>query len=328
MLEDLNHYENLGTPKFFYELFQQLSNHELKWTDNAIDEYFHNRIIDENTVFDGCVPMAKYIGAVIVDGSGFISLNSSLANTLVNENYLSNKLLEMIMVEVKNDEVFYEIFCPENISYDVIYKLIQIDIGAFPFRHSNFRKLLMNFGFLYPHPDTNIRKFIINSRYKKFFDRELLPGIKRRKIGIEELEKMLEQKQIYGREAESFVLKYEKMRVSTHPNLNCIEIISDYDVSAGYDVISYATANSVNNDRFIEVKSYAGNPSFHWSKNEIEVARIKKDSYFIYLVDREKMMNETYEPVTIQDPYEKLIINPIGWDKKIEGYFITKNIDE
>ena len=64
--------------------------------------------------------------------------------------------------------------------------------------------------------------FIINSRYKKLFDKIILPEIKKRKIGIEELRKSLEQNNIYGEEAELFVLKYERDRLNNKVGIDWV----------------------------------------------------------------------------------------------------------
>ncbi len=326
MLKELKKYENLGTPKFFHELFQQLSSSDVQWTRDNIREYFYNKIVDTRAVFDGCLPLAEAIGAVTVSEQGLVSLNPSLKVSLVNEKYLSNKMLEMIVFSLQKDEIFHTIFCSENMSYDIIYRLIQIENKAFQFRYKNFRQLLISFSFLYPHPDQNIRKFIVNSKYKKLFDRELLPEIKKRKMGIDELERMLEQKQIHGKEAEIFVLGFEKIRLSSHPKIGSIEIISEYDVGAGYDLVSYETPDSDEYDRFIEVKSFSGNPSFHWSRNEVDTARIKKNYYFLYLIDRDKMAFSDYSPIIIRNPYEEIIVSGqnLKWEKRIEEYVVTQ----
>lgn len=324
MLRELNDYENLGTPKFFCELFNQLRDAKEPWSTNDVRKYFYNRVIDGYTIFDGCLSLAENVGAIVISHEGIITLNPSLESSLASEKYLSTKLLEMILSSVKEDDIFHEIFCSENISYDIIYRLIQIDGSAFRFRYTNFRRLLIDFNFLYLHPDKNIRKLILNTKYKIFFDKEIMPEIKKRKIGINELEKSLEQKQIYGKEAEAFVLEYEKIRLATHPNVNLIEIISEYDVAAGYDIISYKDTDSPEYNRFIEVKSYSGIPNFHWSKNEIDVARIKKDSYFIYLVNRDEAKNLNYIPDIIQNPYEGVFNEDSEWVKQVDSYFIIK----
>jgi len=327
MIEELRQYENLGTPKFFCELFTQLKNAKQPWKTNNVRSYFYNRIIDEQTIFDGCIPLAQAIGAVIIDDEGFVTLNTALETFLVSEKYLAGKLLEMILLTVREDKVFHEIFCSENISYDVIYRLIQIENSAFRFRYSCFRRLLIDFEFLYTHPDANIRKMIVNSKYKKLFDSQIMPEIKRRKIGIGELEKTLEQKQIFGAEAETYVLIFEKKRLASHSGFEKIERISEYDVGAGYDIVSFNEIESLDLDRFIEVKSFSGVPSFHWSRNEIDVARFKKNQYFIYLVNRDKMNESVYVPTIIQNPYESILGDDTEWNKRVDSYFIVKNQD-
>jgi hypothetical protein len=322
MLKELDQYEHLGTPTFFSELFNQLNSAELPWKREHARGYFYNRVINHGSVFDGCLPFAEAIGAVEVHDDGSISLNPVLLPTLINERYLSNKILEMLLVALKDDEVFHEIFSSKNISYDFIYKLIQIDRSAFRFRYANFRQLLVDFNFLYAHPDKNIKKYIVNSKYKKLFDREITPEIRRRKIGIDQLELLLERKQIYGEEAETFVLEYEKKRIASHPTLSRIEIISTYDVAAGYDIVSYEALSSTEIDRFIEVKSFADTPAFHWSRNEMDTAKLKGDKYFLYLVDRNKIKTPNYIPLMIQNPY--LQVNDREWTKIIDSYTIIK----
>ena len=325
MLEELSQHENLGTPKFFYELFTQMKNAKQSWKRENVRSYFYNRVIDAQTIFDGCLPMAEAVGAVIIDEDGLITLNFALEASLVSEKYLSGKLLEMILLSLREDKIFHEIFCSENISYDVIYRLIQVENSAFRFRYSSFRRLLIDFEFLYPHPDANIRKMIVNSKFKKLFDSQVMPEIKRRKIGITELEKSLEQKQIYGAEAEAYVLAYEQKRFASHTDWEQIERISEYDVGAGYDIVSFNELESAELDRLIEVKSFSGVPSFHWSRNEIDVARFKKDRYFIYLVNRDKMNEEGYVPTIIQNPYESVLADDTEWNKRVDSYFIVKN---
>lgn len=105
MLEELNKYENLGSPKFFSELFTQLNGSETLWKDEHVRGYFYNRIIEGSSAFDGCLPLAKSIGAITNDSEGHILLNPSLIPALLSENYLSNKLLEMLIISLKDDDV-------------------------------------------------------------------------------------------------------------------------------------------------------------------------------------------------------------------------------
>lgn len=324
MLKELSRYEHLGTPQYFFELFTKLANNGIAWTERDIEAHFYNRIIGDISVFDGCVPLAKLVGAITIDGNGLVTLSPTLLRPLVNRHYLALKLLATILLEANKDDTFHEIFCPDNISYDIIYRQIQVDSASFPFRYANFRQLLIDFEFLLPHPDPGINKYIINPKIKNLFSREILPSIKKRKLGAAQLEKMLAQQQIHGKEAEEFVLKYEQQRLASHPQLKNVEIISEYDVGAGYDIVSYADINSTGHDRFIEVKSFQGPPSFHWSRNEIDVSRIKKGEYFLYLVDRARMNDAGYHPLMIPNPFDCVLGNNSQWETRIEEYFIKR----
>jgi hypothetical protein len=325
MLEELRRYENLGTPQYFWELLTQVNECEDSWTVDDTNRHFYNRIVDGLSVFDGCVHFARIIGVIVVDDAGCITLDASFSPFPHTENHLHNKMVEKLLMALKDDDVLQNIFTSENVSYDIIYRSIQIDNSAFDLKYSNFKDLLISFGFLTPHPDSNISKYIVNGRYKRLFDQLLLPEIKRRKIGIDELRKSFEQKQIYGEEAERFALEYEKARLTGHASLEKVEIISEYDVSAGYDLVSFNEIASSEIDRFIEVKSFTGSPYFYWSRNEMDTARIRRDSYYLYLVDRERINEDGYEPVIIQDPHENILNKPDDWNKRVEGYFISSS---
>src|ERR1700722_9233104 len=125
MLNELSQYENLGTPKYFHEMFGKLASAEQTWTALNIKEYFYNRIIESGSIFDGCLPFAQAVGAVSINAEGFIDPNPILTKSLSNENHLAFRFLEITLIALREDEVFHQIFCSENISYDIIYKQIQ-----------------------------------------------------------------------------------------------------------------------------------------------------------------------------------------------------------
>lgn len=320
MLKELSHYENLGTPQYFWELFDILSKSNQVWTRKEVQEHFFNRLIDGRIIFDGCLPFVELMGIIQINKDEEIILDASLSEFLKSQQYLSGKLIEKLFYELKNDEMFYEIFCSQNISYDVIYHSIQISNSAFHFKYANFKQLLIDFDFLLFHPDEQINKFVVNSKYKKVFDKVVLSEIKKRKIGIEELRKSLEQQQTYGEEAERFVLQSENQRLENQKN---IDWVAEYWANAGYDIASYNNITSKKQDRFIEVKSYSGSPNFFWSRNEIQTARIRKEKYFLYLVDRNKMKLKDYAPIVIQNPYQSVLKNDT-WNKRAEKYFVSR----
>lgn len=148
---------------------------------------------------------------------------------------------------------------------------------------------------------------------------------KERMISLQELQEIHALQSIAGAEAEKFVLKYERRRLALREDLSNLRIISDYNVSAGYDISSYNSVSSAKNDRFIEVKSFISTkPQFYWSKNEIAVSKRYRDNYFIYLIDRNQINNPGYEPIIVQDP-SKNVLNSSEWLASPSGLFCQLN---
>src|SRR3546814_1902936 len=59
-----------------------------------------------------------------------------------------------------------------------------------------------------------------------------------------------------GAAAAIWVVQYERERLSGHPMQEQIRRVSEDDVSAGTDLVSFASVHSIRHDRFIEVKSH------------------------------------------------------------------------
>jgi len=318
MLVDLRTYDNLGTPKYFHTLLVTIQKGGSDWTETDIEKLFYNKVIDGRTIFDGCLSLANKLNLLIYNQEGTITISQTINDFLNTEKQMCDKFVELLLLNVKNDDDFQYIFSSKNLSYDIIYRTIQISNSAFPLKFSNFKQLLLDFEIISTHPTKEIKKYIFNSRYKKIFDKSILPEIRKRKIGIDELKRDLEQKQIYGEEAELFVLDYEKKRLN---NKFGIDWVAEYSVAEGFDVSSFETVDSELNDRFIEVKSYSNKPYFFWSRNEMNIARIKGDNYYLYLVNRDEMHLELYTPIIIQNPH-KSVLNNSMWIKEIEKFKI------
>lgn len=195
---------------------------------------------------------------------------------------------------------------------------ILIDVFSVQIRYRVFFTILQNLGLLIK---TDNRGIIIIKNYalaKKFLERPLV------KISPEEFKKEQEQKQIYGEEAERFVLEYEKERLK---NKKEIDWVAKYVVNEGYDIASYNEIDDEYPNRFIEVKSYDGPKGyFYWSRNEYQVAKLKGENYWIYLVNRSKIKNYGYEPERYQDPFNTILGNHnIDWIEEVDKYKITAN---
>jgi hypothetical protein len=316
MLKELSKYQNLGTPSYFFELLCALRNHpDEVWDIQSVREMFYNRTIDGRSLFDGCVPLLTLVGVVSVTNKNYILIDAGFLSYLSSQNQMLDKLVEKLMIKLNEDSVFHSIFCAEYISYDIVYKAIQIDNSAFPFKYSPLKQLFIDLGIIKPHPTKELNKFVFNSRFKKLFDKVLLPEIQKRKIGIEELSLSMEQRRILGEEAEKFVLQFENKRLNGRKDISWV---AEYSISDGYDIASFENGDSIEYDRFIEVKSFSDAPYFFWSRNEMDTARIKKQSYYLYLVDRNRMNREGYQPLIIQDPYANVLHNNLEWDQRVE----------
>ena len=55
----------------------------------------------------------------------------------------------------------------------------------------------------------------------------------------------------------------------------------------------------------------------------MDIARIKNRTYFLYLVDRNRIDKEGYEPMIIQNPYIAVLTNKTEWETTIEKFRIT-----
>jgi 16S rRNA (guanine(966)-N(2))-methyltransferase RsmD len=96
--------------------------------------------------------------------------------------------------------------------------------------------------------------------------------------------------------------------------------ISEIDVSAGYDIVSFDSNKSQEPDRFIEVKAIS-NAGFYWSRNEYEIAKLKGEKYYLYLVELRRVNEPGYTPEMIKDPASNVMGND-GWFVEPESYHI------
>ena len=142
-------------------------------------------------------------------------------------------------------------------------------------------------------------------------------------MSLKQLQARLEADAIAGAKAESFVLKYERRRICNPVLQRQIKQISEIDVCAGYDIISYENDKSTFYDRFIEVKAIPQKPSFFWSRNELEIAKLHGEKYFLYLVDLSKIENAEYCPQIISNPVQSIMKSP-DWIVEPESYHVQK----
>lgn len=100
------------------------------------------------------------------------------------------------------------------------------------------------------------------------------------------LESRLESQKQVGAKGEIIALEFEKNRLwelGYKHQSELVRKISHELVNIGYDIMSF-NSDGIVYDRFIEVKVMDVTGKFYWSKNEMYVASILKESYYLYLV--------------------------------------------
>lgn len=208
------------------------------------------------------------------------------------------------------------IFDSDATSFDPEKGHLSIRRSAFPLAYAAIRNFLTVAGALEKEDNGEI---CVNEDYEVNFSSQLRS--RKDKFTIEQLRQRQEEQNKRGLEAEMFVLQLERNRLPQKAYK--IKRISDFDVSAGYDIVSFKDSESTVYDRFIEVKCYLGDPHFYWSENEVDVAKRKGDRYILCLVDYERITEDGYEPEYINNPSE-IIFSDDGWLVNTASYKVQK----
>lgn len=187
----------------------------------------------------------------------------------------------------------------------------------FPLALSGVRNVLISQGFLIPSRNTQTSRFYISPAYETLVAKHCKR--RRKQLSLDQLKKQLEINELAGEKAEIFAFEFEKKRLG-QPLCEKVRRISEIDVTAGYDIISFDSNQSLNLDRFIEVKAIS-NASFFWSKNEYEIAKLKGSTYYLYLVDLTRIDEKNYSPQIVQNPAVN-IMNTDEWFVESQTYYV------
>lgn len=224
-------------------------------------------------------------------------------------NRLSKKMFDFVVNE--------GVINVDTLSYDMQVDRFYIDKKCISIRYACIRNLLISLGVFERRTTTS---YYVPTEYVD----KATPYIKnKRKISQIQLLKMLEQEAEQGAEGEAFVMEYEKSRLEGREDLDAIKQVSIIDAGAGYDIISYNNIHSTKLDRLIEVKTYRGEPHFHWSANEMNEAKLRMDHYYLYLVSYDHMRKDGYHPIIIQNPINYFKDN-VEWETSVNSIMIKK----
>lgn len=274
-----------------------------------------NRCALENNITVNCpgaVAFFEYLR--LVDTTSDTVMPLPELDTLAEKS--NGEIIEQLAAMSINRLVEEGIFDKDATGFDVNKGHLTIKRSAFPLAYAAVRNFLTLAGALDKEVNGEI---CVAGSYESDLTEHLRN--RRKKITLEQLLKQQEEQSRRGLEAEEFVLGLEKKRL---PELaQKIKRISDFDVAAGYDIVSYENNETEHYDRFIEVKCYMGSPHFFWSENESDVARIKADKYILCLVDYLRMGEIGYQPEFIRNPYETLFCGD-EWLVNSSSYRIQK----
>lgn len=245
----------------------------------------------------------KYLGTE----SGISSINSDISHFVET---LSRRTISYLIDQ--------ELIRANAVTFDYDDSICLVKRSGFPLSAAVFRNLLLETNAI---QETNNGFYRISSKYEDLFESKF--RAQNSKLSLKQLIEIHRRQEVQGRLAEEFVVEFEKRRLMWSENSSKVKQISDLDVSAGYDIVSYNTSESAHYDRFIEVKSFVSSQSFYWSSNEMRVAREKGDSYYLYIVDMSQYQLVGYEPIIVQNPYEQ-IIKTDDWITETESIKVTR----
>ena len=274
-----------------------------------------NRCALENSITVNCpgaVAFFEYLR--LVDATSDTVMPLPELDTLATKS--NGEIIEQLAAMSINRLVEEGIFDKDATGFDAEKGHLTIKRSAFPLAYAAVRNFLTMAGALDKEENGEI---CVAGNYESDWTEQLRN--RRKKFTLEQLLKQQEDQSRRGLEAEEFVLGLEKKRL---PELaQKIKRISDFDVAAGYDIVSYENNETEHYDRFIEVKCYMGSPHFFWSENESDVARIKADKYILCLVDYLRIGEPGYQPEFIRNPYET-IFDSDEWLINASSYRIQK----
>jgi len=328
MLEELLKHDRFGNrDELLFFLFDGLSTGENQSLLN-VRKYCISNVFSIARCFDGILKFLQFISFIDILNDN-ISLNKSYfeQSRFDKFTYLDNfHLYEHLILALKKAGVLKELFNENNIKFNPKLSQYYILENKLSYKYFQFRNMLLSTGFFHRNEKLP-NHLLIKREFTTHFMETIVNDLAEKssilkKISLSHLKKMLHDKEESGKSAELFALKYEYNRLIGHPDIEKVGIISEEYVNAGYDIETFEDIDSILIDKFIEVKSYQGEISFYWSKNEIDRAKELKSKYYLYLIDRLKITEKDYKPQQLQDPYKKIFENDL-WKKETESWKIT-----
>ena len=269
-----------------------------------------------------------------------IKLNYSRNYNCLQENL--NFLIDIKIFKIKKNIIFVDSQTNKDFKQSIFKKLSMNDNYA-----SLIKNYIINFSQdsnsvysfkpqnYYNRATSDLRNFLISTQIIKednnryiLLDENIYTLFKKKIRSPDVLKKILEQKEKFGLEAENVVFQYEKNKLKKlDKNLKPIHI-SQQDVDAGYDILSYEKHKDTFKKIFIEVKGISRSDyRFYLSINESVVAEKYKEDYYLYLIPRDFSKPEKFDltkMIKINNITKNVLDNKKEWKISTSTFLIKK----
>lgn len=324
MLEEVLRYNNLGKEEEYkFVLFKALSSGGAQVESDLI-KFCQSNLYSIGFSIAAILSVLKYMSLIFIE-KGTIRLNTDLfspRNETVDSYFQNHDFYSMLFSKLEEDGCLNGLFNEDSLRYSNSLAQYYVRARIVEFKLYPIRNLLRTLGFFQFIQDQPNHLYIQPS-LTTFFEKSVIQNLKKisksRRITLLQIRESNLRKDEWGKEAEEFVLGFEKKRLADHRNTENIKIISEDFANAGFDIQSYNEIDSIFTDRFIEVKSFSGGASFFWSLNEIETCKELRNNYYLYLINRDKISSREYSPIILQDPYMKVFENG-DWERQAQNW--------
>lgn len=328
MLQEILKHKALGNKKEIgFVIFHALTNQEWQNLDD-VKAFSVSNIYSIGSSFDGIISLLVFTGLARYK-NGFIGINTDCMDpshyNSYNEYFQTDHFPGLVLKSLGREKGLAPLFNTESTKFDHKIKQFYVKSHLIPIAFFPIRNLLIALEFMSYDSITGDFLFV-TPQFTQLFRNITVENVgykpTRKPITSAELKEILWLQEEAGRVAEVFALKFEQRRLKGHENFDMIQRISESNVGAGFDIISFEDLDSFFTDRYIEVKSYRDEVTFYWSRNEIEAASKLGDRYFLYLVDRSKIYDDSYVPRIIRNPAKGVFEGDI-WKREVENWLIS-----
>lgn len=293
--------------------------------DSTNRDYLNGQYSRENQYFDETTEFLNKLGLIKITSKNVQLLKKT--NQLVdNDSIDQEKLkLELINLLVLNTNKYHKnVYEYLNLFSELNGKLIHRPSLDERILFSGIRNFLIDLDFVVYNKTKN--EYTIIDEYFEKVTKKLSTN---KQLTPEQLNKLLEKNAKIGYEAEIAVIEFEKKQLKESPNqIKKIKHESEFDVTAGYDILSwrYNKNRKIFIPIYIEVKAVPHDEyTFHWSRNEILKAMELKHNYYLYLLPVGTNKSFKIEEMKIIiDPINNVFNNSDYWDKIEESYLVTR----